>query len=348
MSPARVIKWAIRKESGKSISFCPPIIFFLLCLGLVIATNKYIFFKASFNLDESSTIFINFLTKWPNLTEGIIFLCSVAIIFTISAIVLIFVSGRAPTKERISNNVKFLLYYWSIIIFGFFIIFCLSILFGVDDPAYSWPVLFIFLLIIAVTLVFSNALREITERKWILSFITILLSQWLIPLTIFFSVPKDFSFRWTMDRKFQEADFVGVVKVEGIEKLDEPILLDAKRTYTLESIAIGVVEDIWKGKCESELLKISLPIPFRGREFNINKDRRYLVFFESYNDKNNRYIYVPIDGSPVSFYEISEDEYETLIPLGHKKNLPSELQLIENESIPLEKAKSKLIGLHVK
>jgi hypothetical protein len=127
-----------------------------------------------------------------------------------------------------------------------------------------------------------------------------------------------------MQRKYEEADVVAVVKVLAVDSSPDPVIFGS---HDLMGAADPEWEEIWKGRqildnLEPEKRWIGLIAPMVNRRLEIKKDRRYLVFLQKYRER-----LIPIEGSPVGFYEIGDDDKNTLNPLGHADYI-TERQLV--------------------
>ena len=306
----------------------------------MVATSNSVVYNQSFAFFRFTKIFVNFFPQAPKLTQLIVIFWSAAIAIPIAGILLLILSGRKPTFDLISKSSKLLIYYWSCLMFWTLLLWLLLAAFKVASPFGKSGAALWLMIILIVSLLFARAVKVINNRPYWLALIALFLSQIVLPLFVLSkSGALDEPSKWTMQRKFNEADVVAVAKIADINLGDKTMIFG---DYYLKGYVFPDWEDIWKGREILEHLKpeqwgIGLIVPIRGRDLDIRQDERYLVFLQIYRES-----LIPIMGSPVAFYRVKDDDEKILIPLAHM-NFPTEQKLVEDESISLETAKKSLI-----
>ena len=337
VSPRKVVESAAQQDPAVRPRYCPPVILMLLTLALFVAMVKYVFFKQSFDILESTGIFRSFLTH-TGTPEALVDIWLAAVSFPVAAAVLLLTCGRVPSFDLVSKATRLLLYYWSSIFFWTLLSFAVFLWVMRLDWGMTTVELFSFVMWTGLCVIFAQPLKSITNRPYWLAILSMVLTQFVLPMAII-SATSDNSYHWTLQRKFKDADVVAVVTVLNVQP-ETPWVFDR---YTIEGTALLGWEDIWKGRDTlhgQEILQssIGLVVPMRGRSAELTIGR-YLVFLQRLDGR-----LLPLDGSPVAFYKI--DDHETLEPLGHKVGYRREDKLVKSERIALKDAKRLVSNLN--
>lgn len=336
-----VIDWAIQDREDKKTIFCPPVTFFILTIVFVVAMSKFVFYQETFDAVSFGDIFSNAFIKGPEIQGLILAFGVVAIIFPINAILVSMLMGRQPTMVRVAALTRLLLYYW-----GAFFFVVLTFYIGL---LYFFKLHFLTyaafigsgMIVVVLAIVFGRSLKQQTERPLWHSLAVVLITQAITPMVVGGILAHgEIVHNWTMEHKFEAADIVGVVYVDGKTVFEEPQLFGE---FALREVLSVKWEDIWKG--ESRLDNDDFPVRLisittiqRGRTLPVDKGNRYLVFLQIYKDT-----LIPLAGSPAAVYGISADR--KLVPYGLRDTITERKRLAE-DSITLETAKQNMLGGH--
>jgi len=336
--PMRVINWAIDGNTDKKVKYCPPVTYFVLTLAFMIAVSKSVFFQEAFDLLRASQIFTNLFLKGTNILNIIIAFWALAIIFPINAVIVLCLTGRRPTFDRVGTITRFLIYYWATFLFLLMVLYIIFLYFKIGHPFSDISFASSGLIAIGLVVIFGFSLKELITRSLLQCIVVMVITQVVAPVVIGGGLahPKHVH-NWTMDQKFEAADIVGVIKVIKKVDLDKP---KSFGSYAIQSVLSVEWQDVWKEKYKLDNMKfpsklVSITTLMQGRSLQINKGEQYLVFLQLYKGG-----LMPVHGSPTAVYGIADDQ--TLIPLGHADYI-TERRIVEADRIPLGTAKANLI-----
>jgi hypothetical protein len=336
--PMQVINWAIDGNTDKKMKYCPPVTYFVLTLAFMIAGSKFVFYQEAFDLLKASQIFTNLFLKGTNILNIIIAFWALAIIFPINAVIVLSLTGRRPTFDRVGNITRVLIYYWATFLFLLMVLYVIFLYFEIGHPFSDISLTSSGLIAISLAVIFGFSLKALITRPLWQCIVVMVTTQVVAPLVIggLLAHGKHVH-NWTMDQKFEAADIVGVIKVIKKVDLDKPKSFGG---YAIQSVLNVEWQDVWKEKYKldnkefsSKLVSITTLV--QGRSLQINKDEQYLVFLQLYKK-----VLMPVDGSPTAVYGIADDQ--TLIPLGHADFI-TERRIVEADRIPLGIARANLL-----
>ena len=334
--PMKVINWAKNGNTGEKIDYCPPATYFVLTLAFMIAISKFIFFQEAFDLLKASQIFTNVFMKGKNILNIIIAFGVTAIIFPINAVIVLCLTARRPTFDRVSTVTKFLIYYWATFFFLLMVLYIVFNYFEIGHPFSDISLASSGLLAIGLTVIFGFSLKELVNRPLWLCIVVFALTQAVAPVVIGGGLSHSkHVHNWQMDQKYEAADIVGIIKVIKKVDLDKP---ESFGSYAIQSVLSVEWQDTWKEKYRLDNKKfpsqlVSITTLMQGRSLGINEGEQYLVFLQLYKDT-----LIPLNGSPTAVYGIAENR--TLIPLGHADFI-TERRIVEVDRIPVDSARAK-------
>lgn len=336
-----VIDWAVEEREDKKTIYCPPATFFILTVAFAIAMSKFVYYQETFDAVSFGKIFGNVFLKGSDIQELVLAFGMVAIIFPLNAVLVSAVMGRQPTMVRVATITRLLLYYWGAFFFVSLAFYIGLLYFFKLHFLTSTALIGVGVIAVVLASVFGRSLRQQTKRPLRQSLVVMLATQVIAPVAIGGTLAHGkLVYNWTMEKKFQAADIVGVVYVEKKVVFEKPKPFGG---FALREVLDVKWEDVWKGKSRLDNKNFPAGLVFissvpQGQDLAVNKDKQYLVFLRIYTDR-----LIPLDGSPAAVYDISANRQ--LVPNGLRDTITGRKRLKE-DSIPLEKAKQNLLGEH--
>ena len=333
--PMQVVNWAIDGNTDKKVKYCPPATYFVLTLAFMIAVSKFIFFQEAFDFLKASQIFTNLFLEGKDIINIIIAFGVSAIIFPINAVIVLCLTVRKPTFDRVGVITKLLIYYWATFFFLLTVLYLIFIYFKIGHPFSDISLASSGLLAIGLTVIFGFSLKELITRPLWHCIVVLAITQVVAPVVIGGGISHSkLVHNWQMGQKFEAADIVGIIKVIKKVDLDKP---ESFGSYAIQSILSVEWQDTWKEKYKLDNKKfpsklVSITTLMQGRSLEINEGEQYLVFLQLYKDT-----LMPLDGSPTAVYGIADNR--TLIPLGHADFI-TERRIVEADRIPVSSAKA--------
>jgi hypothetical protein len=251
--PMRVINWAIDGDADKKVKYCPPVTYFLLTLAFIIAVSKFVFYQETFDLVKASQIFTNLFLESRNILNIIVAFWVLAIIFPINAVIVLCLHGCKPTFERVGTITRFLIYYWATFLFLLIMSYIIFLYFEIAHPFSDISIASSGLIAIGLAVIFGFSLKELMTRSLWQCIVVMVITQVVAPVAIVGGLAHPrLVHHWTMDKKYEAADIVGVIKVTQKVDFDKP---ESFGGYAIQSVLSVEWQDVWKEKFKLDTME---------------------------------------------------------------------------------------------